>query len=180
MRVYEKTVLEVLDIGCGIDPKGNVNCDVSNVFLSHGCFPKNFVVATALALPFRSNSFLKAYLTEVLEHFDDDDVITVLQETKRVAKKATISVPNAFFAAGSWKFGWTSIGTTDRKILREYPHIQIFDEVMFEDALRLVYTKVKIRGTMGTWIAIPGLIKLFEIISKRIPFLARFLEAYCE
>lgn len=171
---------ELLDIGCGMDPAGDVNCDMENVVTDLGCRPQNFVIASAMALPFKSGSFHKARMMEVLEHLDDEQVIAALKETRRVATKAVISVPNAYCIPMAWKYSWTTIGSTYRQMLRKCPHQQIFDEAMFYLTLRIVYDKVKIKGADGTWIAIPLLEKVLTALSGRVPFVARMLVADCE
>jgi hypothetical protein len=170
---------EVIDIGCGIDAVGDVNIDIENVYTQYGCKPGNFIVASAMALPFKEKSFKRANVSEVLEHLDDDDILMLLEEVKRVAEKATFTVPNAYFIPGAWKYSWTSIGTDYREMMRKCPHIQVFDRMMLTDLLTLFYDKVRIYGK-GTWVDVRPFNKLLALLARRIPFLSQTLIAHCE
>ncbi len=179
MIVNNGKLFETLDVGCGIDAVGDVNVDIENVFEQYRYKPGNFLVASAMKLPFKEKSFQHANVGELLEHLDDGDILLLLEEVERVTEKATFTVPNAYFIPGAWKYSWTSIGTEYREIMRKYPHIQVFDRMMLEDLLKLFYKKVRIYGK-GTWIDIWPINKLLALMARYIPFLAQTLVAHCE
>ena len=151
---------DMLDIGCGIEPCGDVNVDIENVYSKYGVRPKNFIVASATALPFKNQSFKVAYARWIIEHLKDEEVLKVITEIRRVAKRAIFVVPNAYFIPGCWKYSCTTIGSVYREIMRRSPHIQIFNEKMLRELLKTTFKKIKIYGE-GTWIEIPVLEKLF-------------------
>lgn len=171
---------DTLDIGCGVDPQGDVNIDIENVCQTYGYrAPRNFIVASARHLPFRDKTFKRVIANHLLEHMEDGEIIATLKEIRRVADEAKFVVPNAYCIPMSWKYSWTSLGTNYRKLMLKYPHKQIFDEIMLRDALQLFFGKVRIEGE-GTWIAIRPLDKLLAKLSKRIPFLGEVLVAHCK
>jgi SAM-dependent methyltransferase len=170
---------EVLDIGCGIDPEGDVNVDIENVFTEYGRRPRNFIVATSSRLPFKDKAFRLVKCHDLIEHLDDEEIIATLEEIKRVSDRAVIKVPNAYFIPGAWKYSWSSLRTDYRAMMRKFPHRQLFDEPMLKDALELVFPRVKIRG-WGCWIAIPGLQSLLRLLAPVVPFLGQLLVAHCE
>lgn len=171
--------LKILDVGCGIDPEGDVNIDVENVKVEYNCRPQNFIVASATQLPFKDKSFELVKCHDVIEHLEDEEILATLAEIKRVADRAVVKVPNAYFIPGAWKYSWSSLGTDYRRIMRRFPHRQIFDEPMLRDALKMVFKRVRIRG-WGCWIAIPGLQRVLRLLSPLIPFLGQLLVAHCE
>lgn len=90
----------LLDVGCGSQPKGDVNCDL---LLEHHDLrekPKtilNFVKCSAEFLPFISKSFEEVYCSHLLEHLEDYS--QALQELKRVAAhRVTVILPFALFS----------------------------------------------------------------------------------
>jgi ubiquinone/menaquinone biosynthesis C-methylase UbiE len=93
--------LKTLDVGCGAEPKGDVNIDYfindrSQCITEYD--PKkipNFIRAVAYPLPFRDNSFEIVRASHVLEHLDSP--INALREWKRVCSKTVvIYVPSDF------------------------------------------------------------------------------------
>jgi len=80
----------ILDIGCGSNPKGDINLDCfPNNFSQHGVHwrprdVKNFVLADAHCLPFRSDVFDKIFLMAILEHLESPG--RCVTEVKRVGK----------------------------------------------------------------------------------------------
>lgn len=85
----------ILDVGCGITPLGDVNCDISlkdNGVRSGSSKahklpiqPKtidNFVICSAEKLPFRDSAFQKSVSRHVIEHLDHP--IQMLKEIIRV------------------------------------------------------------------------------------------------
>lgn len=87
-RFLQKGEGLTLDVGCGPNPRGDVNIDVENV----GKFLKehlnrsigNFLVADACHLPFRSEAFSRVVMVDVLEHLEKDWLC--LDEVCRVLK----------------------------------------------------------------------------------------------
>jgi hypothetical protein len=70
-----------LNVGCGIDPWGDVRVDVSCSFIDLACKPD--VLADAHALPFRDGVFSKVKSHHVLEHLKYPAI--ALNELTRVA-----------------------------------------------------------------------------------------------
>jgi len=100
--------MQVLDVGCGSRPQGDVNCDLfvgrtphteQNWIINPKEIP-NFVRCDAHFLPFRDHSFYQVYSNHLLEHVTDPS--QVLCEMVRVAKrKVTFIVPHRM-ARTSW------------------------------------------------------------------------------
>jgi SAM-dependent methyltransferase len=91
----------MLDVGCGNNPKGDVNCDLflketPHIMVKHKIDSKkmpNFVNCDATFLPFQDKSFDIVNASQVLEHMKNP--ILLLSEMKRVTKQTvTIDVPN--------------------------------------------------------------------------------------
>jgi ubiquinone/menaquinone biosynthesis C-methylase UbiE len=83
-----------LCIGCGNNPTGSVNCDISiqDPEKHRGLHSKpinakttlNFVLCDALHLPFKDNCFESVFSAQVIEHLDQPLLFT--REAVRVAK----------------------------------------------------------------------------------------------
>lgn len=94
----------LLEIGAGPFGIGRyrrvsfVGCDLS--FPSHPRPPMLPLLASATALPFRSESFAGVVLSDVLEHIPPDQRTRVIEEALRVTQKIAIfgfpSGPTAF------------------------------------------------------------------------------------
>lgn len=91
----------ILDVGCGHDPRGDVNCDLmveksdQEWDLNPQKIP-NFVRADVRYLPFESRCFDLVYCSHVLEHLEDPG--EGLAELKRVSRKTVaVIVPFALF-----------------------------------------------------------------------------------
>jgi ubiquinone/menaquinone biosynthesis C-methylase UbiE len=91
----------ILDVGCGANPKGDVNTDLFTGKTPHSKYfinpkkIKNFVLCDAHFLPFNSKIFDKVYLFEVIEHLENS--AKALKESYRVCKKngyILIGTPN--------------------------------------------------------------------------------------
>jgi len=91
----------ILDVGCGLHPKGDVNVDllVPDDVQGYVLDPKtisNFVKADACFLPFKPNVFDQVECHHLLEHLDNP--MQAVEEMVRVAKdKIVIAVPNFYF-----------------------------------------------------------------------------------
>jgi ubiquinone/menaquinone biosynthesis C-methylase UbiE len=81
-----------LDVGCGTNPKGDVNIDVIRE-------AQHNLLADAHHLPLRNNSISVIFCDRLLEHLDNPDL--ALKEINRVLTvegSAEIEVPKPFFA----------------------------------------------------------------------------------
>lgn len=76
----------VLDVGCGANPRGDVNLDLSKTF------PIDLIADLDANLPFRDDSFDKAIAFHVLEHLKYP--CHALLELVRVARLVEIRVPH--------------------------------------------------------------------------------------
>lgn len=92
----------MLDVGCGCNPLGDINCDLflepkfrkKTEFLIPQRIP-NFVLCSAEALPFRSESFSLVFCFGVLTHVLNP--CRVIKELVRVSsEKILIRVPHRF------------------------------------------------------------------------------------
>jgi len=82
--------VSVLDVGCGDDPKGDVNVDV----YIPSTLPKNFILASAELLPFKNNSFDVVRSAYAIEH--NLFPIEMIKEHFRVcSKKVKIYTDNS-------------------------------------------------------------------------------------
>jgi ubiquinone/menaquinone biosynthesis C-methylase UbiE len=89
----------ILDIACGrgqwvpaLPPVEWVGVDIWLPYLRAQRFQsRNLIRATAVQLPFRSRSFDVVLCLEILEHLSRDDGARMLEEAKRVAKRAVIA-----------------------------------------------------------------------------------------
>jgi ubiquinone/menaquinone biosynthesis C-methylase UbiE len=86
----------VLDVGCGVTPKGTVNVDFirSGINLHVGAVMRdprsirNFVTADACNLPFKSGAFEIVFSSHVIEHVPNPSIM--LSEMCRVSKSKVI------------------------------------------------------------------------------------------
>jgi len=115
----EHTMFEVLDVGCGANPTGTVNCDLFPGDSEHrlkSLIPKdmpNFILCDAQHLPFRDNSFETVFSKYALEHVGQKPQATnqgpfyMLKEMVRVSKRTIdVRVPHRFSLANSEKRFW--------------------------------------------------------------------------
>ena len=82
----------VLDVGCGLNPKGDVNIDNDRGIPKQKLIP-NFILADAENLPFRDKCFSLGHASHIPEHILDP--IKAFEEWKRVAKVVEIYTPSA-------------------------------------------------------------------------------------
>ena len=71
--------LKILDVGCGDNPRGDVNLDL---FFYVRC--ENFVIGEAHHLPFKTSVFENVYSKHCLEHLESP--LQFFKEAKRVLK----------------------------------------------------------------------------------------------
>jgi ubiquinone/menaquinone biosynthesis C-methylase UbiE len=76
----------MLDVGCGPDPRGDVNCDLIKSNNVHSI--PNFVQCSALNLPFTDKCFDTTISCHVIEHVPDPFVM--FKELMRVSSKELI------------------------------------------------------------------------------------------
>lgn len=74
--IFNKSDL-VVDIGAGARSTGAINVDIRPL-------PNIDLAANALYLPFRNQSINRILLNQVIEHFNHEEVIRLLEELKRV------------------------------------------------------------------------------------------------
>jgi ubiquinone/menaquinone biosynthesis C-methylase UbiE len=122
---------EILDIGCGKNPQGDINIDylayADKYRIADLKNVPNFLNADVQNLPFRDNVVSKVIMVHVLEHLDNP--LKALREVRRVVmNEATIFVPNYpleketqyhFYSWNRWtlynilnKAGFTQIAVT--------------------------------------------------------------------
>jgi ubiquinone/menaquinone biosynthesis C-methylase UbiE len=75
--------VELLDVGCGDVPKGNVNLDL--FYYGRG---ENFVFGEAHHLPFKNETFIKVYSKHCLEHLENP--VVFFGEAKRILKRGGV------------------------------------------------------------------------------------------
>jgi ubiquinone/menaquinone biosynthesis C-methylase UbiE len=76
-------MMDLLDVGCGDVPKGDVNLDL--FYYMRG---QNFVFGEAHHLPFKNESFIKVHSKHCLEHLENP--LAFFQEAKRILKKGGV------------------------------------------------------------------------------------------
>lgn len=103
--------MKILDVGCGLCPKGDVNVDLypdARARLDGLSIPvkkiNNFIKADACYLPFRDKTFTKTYSIEVLEHIEN--IRQALKEIIRVTEgEVILELPHRYWRtrAHPWK-----------------------------------------------------------------------------
>jgi len=156
----------ILDIGCGNNPKGAVNCDLyisetPHLMNENYIDPRkisNFVRCDAMHLPFKDNVFEIVNASEVLEHVINPFLL--LSEMKRASKKiVTVDVPNL-----------------RRLAPEENPnHIYTWSSKSLNNFLKLFFKDVVIVGS-----EYGGYLPKYFLKRKYIGFLLRFLEHFME
>jgi len=121
-----------LDVGCGDNPKGDVNCDIYREVnpqvlgvKSVAVNPKrisNFVLASGLCLPFRSDCFDEVYSRGVIEHVDEPQ--RFLSELIRVSKRIVrVLAPHRYGSKSRGTFHQAFLNVQwFSKVLKDYGH----------------------------------------------------------
>ena len=122
----------VLDVGAASGDTGNairsefpaakvISLDYKPHHLRLAAQPK--IAADAFRLPFRPGSFDIVHCSLFLHHFENDDVVSLLQGFREVARIAVIvndlersRVAYCFLPASAWLFGWDAITVHDGPI----------------------------------------------------------------
>jgi SAM-dependent methyltransferase len=122
----------MLDVGAGAGdtaaalrgsfPRGVVvSLDRQAVHIAQAPAPR--LVGDAFRLPFRPGSFDFVYCSLFLHHFTDDQVVALLADFRRVARRAVLAIdlergPLAFrfLPATRWLFDWHRISVHDGQI----------------------------------------------------------------
>jgi len=129
VREARKTIR--LDVGCGSQPRGDVNLDLFFGLSPHHRNPihpkeiPNFVLGDAQHLPFKGGAFTAVVADNVLEHLERP--YEALGEFIRVARTAYIVVPN-------------------NPVLEEHPeHLYTWTSTSLRNLLSRFYEKVEVR-----------------------------------
>jgi ubiquinone/menaquinone biosynthesis C-methylase UbiE len=146
----EETTKLLLDVGCGCQGVGDVNLDVFkegfNIQIGKGEIVnphtiKNFVLASACFLPFKTKSFDVAFSSHVIEHVEFP--FLMVSEMCRVAsKQVIIRCPHRRGSGAKRPF-----------------HINYFDEQWFRNFAVIWHYRSREKITIYDW-----------NISSRIPF----------
>jgi ubiquinone/menaquinone biosynthesis C-methylase UbiE len=150
----------ILDIGCGQNPKGNINVDIDKTVAKKAKIP-NFIVADACYLPFKTRTFALAIASHVLEHLPNP--LDTLTEWKRIARNVEVLTPSPF------------------DLDKTKDHLYTWNAHTFKNLLLKVFANVNVgytskftllRGRLGKYAPITNL-----LLSK-LGF-KRELKAYC-
>lgn len=127
----EAAPFQTLDVGCGENPRGNVNCD--QLYLAPA---ENFVkLDLNKPLPFKDKSFNQVIACHVLEHLENP--LFSLEEWKRVAtKKVVVYVPDLkeFGAVGEhWSRHYYTWSFSSLQYLMEhvFPRVEVYSNRRF-------------------------------------------------
>ena len=143
----------ILDVGCGISPKGNVNIDLFTGISPHSVIPRfinpsiipNFIKADCNFLPFRDNVFDESVSRHLIEHRGVKPIQTI-KEMLRVTKgRIRIIVPHRY-------------GDRTHRIKNWGMHARTFNQKTLTQLLKkmglLFEIKVKYRGFPFRYISI--------------------------
>jgi len=129
--------LATLDVGCGDNPCGTVNCDLNVGFTLEGGDQKrgiiinpkeirNFVRCDCHFLPFRTNGFESVVCSHVIEHIASPRKL--LLELLRVARlKVVVRCPHRFSRGAKFPF-----------------HIHFFNKSWFAKTLKNLHFNIKL------------------------------------
>ena len=121
----------ILDVGCGGQPKGNVNCDLFIGKSPHTRCPihktNKFVMCDAHYLPFRESTFKVVYSSHLIEHLTNP--LRAVKEMRRVSKKFVyIRVPNVttmFRQRKEHLYTWDRDVLTNF-LLKSFPKVNVY------------------------------------------------------
>jgi len=153
-----------LDVGCGSNPRGEVNIDI---FMSKA---HNFVHCDAHILPFKSDGFTEVVSYQTLEHVERP--LTVAQEIYRVLKQAgtlELSTPNNHFIL-------LPLMTALMGEYRGYSpnHIYFWDRPILGNLLK----RAGFKHFQYSYMTLPG--RKHSLLGRIILFLTRFWPNLCE
>src|SRR5208283_1220207 len=147
MRDEHPVEFNVLDVGSGNQPRGDVNVDLLHGSSSQKKRANNFVIADAEFLPFKDEAFDVAFSAFTIEQVKDPFLL--LKEMCRVAKRKTIVRYAYNLGSGA----------------RAHNHIQLFDEKWFQNAATtLGFESVQFTNS-GDY---PMSVKVLKIFPKKI------------
>lgn len=143
----------LLDVGCGSRPKGDVNLDINYVNVD------NFVLADALKLPFRFNSFdfvFSSGLSFWRKHFDDDLILKSFMEALKVSERKVV-----------FEYNYNKYSTT-WDVKDPYYSFKLFRNVI--PMIKMAYSKngkyYKFISSIEKIVGTKFVIKLLNIIGK--------------
>src|SRR5208283_1479072 len=131
MRDEHLLEFNVLDVGSGNEPRGDVNVDLFRSQASPKKNAKNFVVADAAFLPFRDEAFDVAFSAFTIEQVKAP--FAVLKEMCRVAKRKAIV--RYFYKWGSGARAPHNIYRFDEKWFQNAAATLGFESVQFANSI---------------------------------------------
>jgi ubiquinone/menaquinone biosynthesis C-methylase UbiE len=158
-----------LNVGCGNNPSGDVNCDLyiedvlnhrdnQNDSLNARAIP-NFVKCDCLHLPFKNQVFSEVISQQVIEHLDNP--LAFLKESARVCEHSGQLVIETVHRYGERIWGMTNHKT---KWLKQH-HVSHFNIRWFKDATKILGCRYK-SSYVITYVYFPN--EYFTIF--RLPF----------
>jgi SAM-dependent methyltransferase len=133
-----------LDIGCGVLPRGDVNCDLftkSNIHRAGDCNPNiipNLIKCPAEKLPFKDKIFDATYSKAMLEHVDNP--LVVLREMGRVTRKRIILIVPHRYLRDNWS-AFKYAQNSGHKTYFDLGNLTGLIRYAFPDNWFIVYTK---------------------------------------
>ena len=149
----------ILDVGCGNNPKGDVNIDIN---MKKGVI--NFIRADAHHLPFKDNCFNRVFCYHCLEHLHNP--LAVLREISRVKQNngyVEIYTPSIYEVSCGCEhiYGWN-----DR-------HLHNLLSLVFSNVhVRYTARVMIIQGRMGKYLSFLNLVLAKMGIRKELHALA--------
>lgn len=157
---HAKVMPMILDVGCGCNPRGDVNINIDRSVPKQKLMP-NFILADAQYLPLRDKCFSLVYASHVIEHVQDP--LRALKEWNRVARTIEVYTPSAF-----------DLDLTRGHIFTWNPHT-------FRNILSMVFTKINVVYTSKPTVIRGRVGKYFPILNLMLAKLGfrRELKALC-
>lgn len=148
---------KVLDVGCGIGYLSQlfvsyigIDVDKEALIIAKKNVSREFVVASALALPFRNNAFDTCISYDSIEHIEETDC--AIAEMRRVSRKLILSLVDF-----SSYYRYFSYDVTHKKILTPSYLVRL---------LQIYFLCVNIYRTSGLF-SVPRIIN--EMLSRLLP-----------